>query len=147
MRSKLASSIAILLNYGAKWRVLYYIFYVLSLTLQLSIILDPHLLSTASLLTQSTLYPLLPQSQPILLAAILFLPSIFSTLSTLILYLHTPTSINSEWMAKGIITICTGIDWMVLWSGNCLIRIVMCYRGEERYGDRVGMEIEGEGEV
>ena len=40
MRNKLASSIAILLNYGAKWRLLYYIFYVLCLDLELSIILD-----------------------------------------------------------------------------------------------------------
>jgi hypothetical protein len=41
MRSKLASSIAILLNYGAKWRVLYYIFYVLCLDLNLWILFDP----------------------------------------------------------------------------------------------------------
>ena len=40
MRNKLASSIAILLNYGAKWRLLYYIFYVLCLLLELSIILN-----------------------------------------------------------------------------------------------------------
>lgn len=40
MRNKLASSIAILLNYGAKWRVLYYVFYVLCLNLEISIILD-----------------------------------------------------------------------------------------------------------
>ena len=43
MRNKLASSIAILLNYGAKWRLLYYIFYVLCLDFELSIILDSHM--------------------------------------------------------------------------------------------------------
>ena len=43
MRNKLASSIAILLNYGAKWRLLYYIFYVLCLDFELSIVLDPEL--------------------------------------------------------------------------------------------------------
>ena len=42
MRNKLASSIAILLNYGAKWRLLYYVFYVLCLLLELSIILNGH---------------------------------------------------------------------------------------------------------
>ena len=44
MRNKLASSIAILLNYGAKWRLLYYVFYVLCFDFELSNILDPSIL-------------------------------------------------------------------------------------------------------
>ena len=40
----MASSIAILLNYGAKWRLLYYIFYVLCLDFEMSVIIDPMIL-------------------------------------------------------------------------------------------------------
>jgi cytochrome b561 len=59
MRSKLASSIAILLNYGAKWRVLYYIFYVLCLDFNLGLLIDPQILyynTYTNVELKSTLY-------------------------------------------------------------------------------------------
>ena len=151
MRSKLASSIAILLNYGAKWRVLYYIFYVLCLDLELSIILDKNFLfsdltslavnsgpaeeyiKSLSVLTKYLGYTVFWEYQPSNLALYFILLLILLGCCATLCFVLTdfPNKYflqRSQTAAVLIAIMCTFSEYFVILTMGCLGRLVICKR-------------------